>query len=140
MIDIVAGAGHDESMRPEELLPLDLLLDVSRGSTVAGRIGEVSAIVREDGVNLIRHGLDEILQEVGGDAPGGYLVQLCVGELRGAIDGDEKIEPALGGADLSYVDVEVANWVALELAFDAFAIFHVRQPRNAVALKTSMKR
>jgi len=44
MIDIAAGAGHDESMRPEELLPLDLVLDVSRGPTVAGRIGEVSAI------------------------------------------------------------------------------------------------
>ncbi|MDA9421108.1 hypothetical protein XH97_03070 [Bradyrhizobium sp. CCBAU 53380] len=70
----------------------------------------------------------------------GFLVQLCVGELRGAIDGDEEIEPALGGADFSYVDVEVADWVALELAFDAFAIFHFRQPRNAVALKTSMKR
>ncbi len=81
MIDIVAGAGHDESMGPEELLALDLLLDVSRGPTVAGRIGEVSAIVREDGVDLIRHGLDKVLQEVGGDAPGGFLVQLCVGEL-----------------------------------------------------------
>ncbi|MDA9441486.1 hypothetical protein XH98_20825 [Bradyrhizobium sp. CCBAU 51745] len=53
IFDIVMGAGHDKSERPEELLPLDLLLDVSRYPTVVGRIGEVSAIVREDGVNLI---------------------------------------------------------------------------------------
>ena len=82
MFDIVTGAGHDKRKRPEELLPLDLLLDVSRGPTVVGRIGEVSAIFREDGMNLIRHDLDEILQEVGGDAPGGFLMQLCGGELQ----------------------------------------------------------
>jgi hypothetical protein len=43
-------------------------------------------------------------------------MQLGKGELGGPIDGDEEIEPALGGADFGDVDVRVTDRIDLELA------------------------
>ena len=62
MIDIVAGAGHVEGVSPERLLSFD------HGF-------EVGAVVRQNGVNLVRDCLDQVPQEVGCDTPRGFLVQ-----------------------------------------------------------------
>lgn len=51
-----------------------------------------------------------------------FLVQLGESELRGPIDGDEEVEPALCGAYFGDVDVEVTDRVGLELALYAFAV------------------
>jgi hypothetical protein len=69
-------------------------------------------------MDLVGHGLDEGPEEVGGDARGSPFVQLDEGKLAGHIDLDEKVKLTLLCADLSGVDVEVADWVGFELAFD----------------------
>ena len=61
------------------------------------------------------------------------------GELRGPIDGDKEIEPALRGAYFGDVDVAVADRVGLELALYALAVLDVRQPRDAVPLQAAMQ-
>ena len=45
-------------------------------------------------------------KEVTGDLPGGLFVQLREGELRGPVDGDEKVKLALLGAHLGDVDMK----------------------------------
>ena len=52
-------------------------------------------------MDLVRHGSDQMAQEVARDAPDGLLVQLGEGELCGLVDGDKEVEFALFGADLA---------------------------------------
>src|SRR6185295_11834941 len=66
-------------------------------------------------------------------------MQLGEGELRGPIDGNEKVELALRGAYFGDVDVEVADRVGFELALDAPAILDVREPRDAMPLQAAMQ-
>ena len=46
------------------------------------------AVIGGHGVDRVRHGFDEGAQEVTGDAPRGYLVQLNEDELGDPIDGN----------------------------------------------------
>jgi hypothetical protein len=126
VIDVVAGAGHFEGVSPEELLTCDHLLDLGQRPTLA--IREVDAVVRENGVNLIGNGFDEVAQEVCCNTGRDSFVQFSIGELGGSIDRHKKVKLALGGVDLGYVDMEIADWIGLELALDAFAVLHIRQP------------
>lgn len=90
------------------------------------------AVVGEHGVHAVRHGLRQGAQEVGGDARSGALVQLGKGELRGAVDGHEKVEFALLGPDFGDVDVEVADRISLEALARGLAAVGLRQARDAV--------
>ena len=65
-------------------------------------------------VDLVGYGLDEGAEEVAGNLPGGFLVQLGEGELGSPVDGDEKVELALLGADLRDVDVEITPRIFFE--------------------------
>jgi hypothetical protein len=75
------------------------------------RQAELDAVVGEHGVDPVGHGGDEGDEEGRGGDPGGRLHQLDEGELAGAVDGDEEIELAFGGLNLSDVDVEEADRV-----------------------------
>ena len=86
-----------------------------RGSLVAGR-REVNAMVGQNRVDLVGNSPDDRPQEVTCYPRRHLLVQLDVGELRGAIDGHQEVEPSLLGADLGDVDMEVADRVSFELA------------------------
>lgn len=67
MIDIGAGAGELEGMRPEGS-PFRLhLLDFRRGPGLAAGIGTVRSIIREHRVDFVGNGFDQREQEVGGD-------------------------------------------------------------------------
>ena len=79
------------------------------------------------GVDLVRNGLDQGMQEVCGHTRGGLHVQLGEGELGGPVDGDEEVEAAFLGADLSDVDVEVAGRIGLELALARLVTFDIGQ-------------
>jgi hypothetical protein len=65
-------------------------------------------------------------------------MQLDEGELGRAVDRDKQIEPALLGADLGDVDMEVADRIALELALLGLVAVDLRQPADLVPLKAAM--
>ncbi len=73
-------------------------------------------IVGQDGADSVRYRLDEVQQEVDLDTPNCLLMQVGEGELRGPIDGDEEVEPALRSTHLGDVDVEVTDRMGLEPA------------------------
>ena len=79
-------------------------------------IGELDAVVGQHGVDPVGDGLDQGLEEARRRAAGGFLMQFDEGELRGSVDGHEKVELALLGAHLGDIDVEVADRISLELA------------------------
>jgi len=139
MIDVVASTRHLEGGSPEWLAALKHAFDIGNRPTLALGISEVGPVVGEHGMDLIGDRFDEVQQEVGRDPPCGLLVQLGEGELRGPIDGDEEIEPALRGAYFGDVDVEVADRVGLELALYALAVLDVRESRDAVRCRQRCK-
>ena len=130
MIDIIAGAGYVEGMSPEWFLSLDHGFDIGHSPTLTAWIGEVGPVVRQNSVDLVRDCLDQVPQEVGRDTPGGFLVQLGEGELRGSVDSDEEIKPSHGSTNLGDVDVKVSDRISLELALYTLAILHVGKPRD----------
>src|SRR3954451_9314650 len=91
-------------------------------------------------MDLVGHSLDEGAEEVGGDAPGGFFVQLDKGELGGPVDGHQEIELALSGMDLGDINMEVAERIGLELALARLLALDVRQPGHAMALQAAMQR
>ncbi len=88
MLDIEAGTGEFEAVRPAELAARNRLFDERRSrSLVAGR-GEGRAVVGEHRVNLVGNSRDQAPEEVACHALRDLLVQLHDGELTRAIDGD----------------------------------------------------
>ena len=94
------GAGIVEGVGPEELSCRHGAFDLVDAGARAGRIGEVHAVVGEDGVDAVGYGLHQRAQEVAGDAPRRLLVELDEGELGHPVDRDEEVQLALGRADL----------------------------------------
>src|SRR5215475_9717430 len=139
MIDVVASARHLEGGSPEWLAALKHAFDIGDRPTFALGIGEVGPVVGEDGVDLVGDRFDEMQQEVSRNPPCGLLMQLGEGELRGPIDGDKEVEPALRGSYFGDVDVKVADRVGLELALYAIAVPDVREPRDAVPLQAAVQ-
>jgi hypothetical protein len=62
------------------------------------------------------------------------------GELRGPIDRDDEMEPALRGSDLGDVDMEIADRIDLELALGRGFAFDLGQPRDPMAPQAAMQR
>jgi hypothetical protein len=127
-------------VRGEELALGDHLLDLGRGPCFAGGIGEVGPVVGEDGMDLVGDRLDQTAQEVRGCSPRHLLVQLDKSELRGPVDRDDEVEPALRGSNPGDVDMEIADRIGLELAPGRGFAFNLRQARDPVAPKATMQR
>ena len=116
MVHIVLSTGVLEGMCPHRLSTLKGFLDErGRRCRVAG-CREVDAVVGKYRVDLVGDGVDEVTEKVACYARCDLLVQLDKGELGRAVDRNKQVEPALLGPDLGDVDVEVADWVALEFA------------------------
>jgi hypothetical protein len=126
MIDIIAGAS--QGMSPEWFLSFDQGFDVGHSPTLTAWISEVGAVVRQNGVDLVRDCLDQVPQEVGRDTPRGFLMQLGEGELRSSVDSYEEIRPSHRSANLGDVDMEESDRMSLELALYTLAIRHVGKP------------
>jgi len=47
-------------------------------------LGELNAVIRQNGVDFVGHGLCQIIEKVFGDNPCGARMKLGVGELRGS--------------------------------------------------------
>src|SRR6266567_388728 len=140
MVDVLLRASEFEGVSAEDLVPLQHSLDLDRSPAIAARLGEVRAIVGQDGVDFVGNGFDKGSEEVCGDPPRRLLVQLGEGELRGPVDGYEEIELAFLGTNFGNVDVKVADGIILEPAFLGLGVFHLWKPGDVVALKTAMQR
>src|SRR5271163_4886640 len=67
-------------------------------------------------------------------------MQFNEGELRPPIDRDNEIELALSGSDLGDIDMEIADWIGLELALGRSFAFDLRQAGDPMTLKAAMQR
>jgi hypothetical protein len=117
MIDVVLSAGVFEGVRPNGFSRLQGGLDVRRGRTRVAWRGEVGSVVGEDRVDLVGDGGDQAAQEVSRGLSGHFFMHLDEGELRGSVDGDEKIQFSLSGSNFGDVDMKLADRIGLEFAF-----------------------
>ena len=110
------------------------------GVAVPRLLGELNAVVGENGVDLIGHCFEHVLQELPGRLPVCLVDELGHGKFARAVNADEQKQLALSSLHLGDVDVKEADGVALELLALRLVALHVRQPRNAMALQAPMQR
>ena len=129
MFDAILLAAHIEHM---------CHVSCRRAVRVARRESELDPIVGENRVDLVGNRRDQSFEEDRGGGPSCLLDQSHKDELAGAINGHIEVELAFGGLNLSDVDVEISNWISLELFLRRLAAFDLRQPADAVALEAAM--
>ncbi|EQB30603.1 hypothetical protein M529_19855 [Sphingobium ummariense RL-3] len=78
-------------------------------------LSELHAIVGEDGVEFVRHRLDQRLQEACGDQLRRSTIDTCKDQLGRAVYGDIEVGLAALVAQFGDIEVEVADLVVLEL-------------------------
>lgn len=86
------------------------------------------------------HCADQMLQELCSNHLAGLGMEFDKSELGSSVNGHKQIELALGCLHLGNVDVEVTDWIALELLLDRLVAFNLWQPRDAMTRQTSMQR
>jgi len=99
-----------------------------------------SAVVSENGVELIGHGFEHVLQELPCRLSVSGCNELSDGELGCPVDFDEQIKLPFAGLHFGDVDVEEPDGVALELLAPGLVAFDIRQARDAMTLKAPMQR
>ena len=139
VLDVEVGAGTLEGVAAEQHLLGAHRSDLLRRPRVAGRLGEMRAVIGEHGVDLVGNGGSKGPQEIAGDPARDFLVQLGEGELGGPIDGHEQVKPAFFDVHLSDIDVEVADRVPLELCTERLVAPHLGEPRDAMALQATVQ-
>lgn len=100
----------------------------------------MGAVIRENGVDLIRQSGDERAQEIGCDASCCLWRELGESELGSSVDGDEEVELAFGGSHFGEIDMKVADRIRFEFAFFWFVAFDLRQSGDAMALQAAVER
>ncbi len=91
-------------------------------------------------MDAIRHGLQQVFEELPCRPPISLVDQLGDRELARAVYADEQVELAFGGLHFGNIDVEEADRVAFEALTLRFVAFDVRQARDAVSLQASVQR
>ena len=79
------------------------------------QVGELDAIIGEDGVQVVGDCFEQRLQERDRGRTIGLVMKLDEGELRGAVDADIEVKLALFGTNLGDVDEELADRGRFEL-------------------------
>jgi len=100
---------------------------------------DVDAVVGQDGVDLVGHGLEHVLEELPGRLSVSRGNELSDGELGRPVDTDEEKELALGRLNFGDVDVEEAYGVALELLPCGLVSIDIRKARNAMTLRAPVQ-
>ena len=140
VVDAVLGTSEFKSMSPEDFAPGQSELDVGSGGASVAWGGEMSAVVREDGVDAIRNEFDELLEELRSRPTIGLRDELSEGELGSAINGDEEMKLAFCGAHFGEIEMEVTDGIGFEL-FPLWAwSMQVWQATDPMALEAPMKR
>ncbi len=129
VLDPVGFADHIEAHRPG--------ID---GVAVPRLLCELNAVIGENGVDLIGHSVEQMLQELPGRLSVSRCNELSDGELGRSVNAYKEIELAFGRLHLCDVDMEEPYGVALELLSLGLVAFAIRQARDAVSLKAPMKR
>ncbi len=106
MLDAVLTADLVEAVDPVTRCP---------AVAVLWQVGELDAVIGQDGVQRVWHCLEQRFEERDRGRPICLVVELGEGELGGAVDSDKEVQLAFPGSDLGDVDVEVADRVDLEL-------------------------
>jgi hypothetical protein len=114
---------------------------------IARLVSEPDAVVGESCVNAIRHGFQQVFEELPRRPPVRLIDQLGDRQIAGAVDTDEQVKLALtfsrlrpGGLHLGDVHVEEAERVTLEARAFGPVFFDVRKTGDAVALQTAVQR
>ena len=117
VLDAVCLTDHVEAHRPGiDSVPVPRLLR------------ELNAVIRENGVDLIGLGFEQELKELPGRLSVSCGNELGDGKLGGPVDSDEQVKLPFAGLDLSNVDVEEPNGLALELLPLGLVALDIRQP------------
>jgi hypothetical protein len=87
-------------------LPADTVKEVFRGLSILFSMGELDAVVCQDGMDGVRQRFLKMAQELRGLRFPGHVLQFDAGELAGSVHGDPQIKPAFRGMDFSDVDVK----------------------------------
>jgi hypothetical protein len=88
--------------------------EVCEGSCLLLPMGQLDAMVGEHGVAWVSHGSDAMAQELCCDSRDGLRVQLGIGALRRAGNGDTQGALAVFGTPFGHSDVAVADRLGLE--------------------------
>ena len=102
--------------------------------SVLGLLRELDSVVGQDGVDLIGHSLEHVLQELPSRLSVSRVNELGDSELGRPVDANEQVELALGGLHLGNVDVEEPDGIPLELLALRLVTFDIRQARDAMTL------
>ena len=129
MLDPVCGADHVEAHGPG--------VD---GVPVSWLLGELDAVVCQDGVNTIGDCVQEGFEELPGRLAVRFVDQPCHCELAGSVNRHKEIELTLIGAHLGDIGMEVSDGIAFELLAFRFVALHIGQPGYPMALKAAMQR
>ncbi len=110
------------------------------GVPVASLLGELTAIVGQDGVDLVRHGLKQVLRELPGGLSVSRFNELSNCELGSPVNAHKEIELAFSRLHLGDVDMEEPYGVALELLALGLVTCDIRQSRESMSLQAPVQR
>jgi hypothetical protein len=95
-------------------------------------VGELNAVVRQNLLDLIRHGSDEVTRALCGHSFHGLRVRVGIGALRCPVNGDKQVEFTFFGTPFGDVEVEVADRVGLKTF--SFAAYWLPCPASFAGL------
>lgn len=87
----------------------DAVKQQPEGVAVGRTIGELDAVIRQDGMDLVGHSRNQMAQELDCHWSGHPLVQFGESEFGGAVNGDKQIELACFGLHFGDVEVKIAD-------------------------------
>jgi hypothetical protein len=123
MLDVVGLADHVEAH-----------LAGTGGVAVAWLAGELDAVISQDGVNAVRHGFQQVFEELPRCPSTGLVDELGDRKFARAVIADKQVEFAFCSLHLSDIDVEEADRVALEALPLRLDAFNVWQKEDALPL------
>ena len=101
---------------------------------------KLDAVIRQDCVDMIWHCFEQMLQKLPCCFTIGFLNKLGDRELAGSVNGNKQMQLPFLSPDLGDIDVEITDWISLELLPLRLVAFHIRQSGYPVPLKTTMQR
>lgn len=119
----------------ELLATRDCLGDERGGRSACAWRWKMEDVLGQHGVDPVGHGIGKVPQKIASRPPLGLAVQ-----LRGPNDGDQHVEPALCRSTLGEIDVEEADWVALDFPLGRSVPLNFWQAANPVALQAPVQR